>query len=250
MYAFISPHLDDIALSCGGYVRRLTRAGERVVIVSVCTADAPPGQPLSPSAQHEHWQWQLGDQPYRLRCQEDERMVAALGAESAHLGLPDAIYRHDAQGAALYTGKQFIGGEVHPVDWQEMYPALLAALQPVLHALGAQKVFCPLTAGGHVDHVITRRAVEQLCPAGQVQYYEDYPYAQKDAGALAGVLGDLGAWRSNLVALSPDEIDARIAAIACYKSQLYAVFGDGAAMPGLVREYITRTGGERYWERT
>ena len=253
MYVFISPHLDDIALSCGGFVRRLTHAGERVAIVTVCTADAPPGQPLSPSAQHEHWQWQLGDQPYRLRCQEDDLMVAELGAESVHLGLLDAIYRHDDDGQPLYTGKEFIGGQVHAADWKHQLPALLAALQPALAALPAQKVFCPLTAGGHVDHVITRRAVEQLCPASQVQYYEDYPYAQKDSAALANALGvgalGVGAWRSTLIALTQAEIEARISAIACYKSQMFAVFGDAAAMPALVREYVVRTGGERYWER-
>jgi LmbE family N-acetylglucosaminyl deacetylase len=249
---FVSPHLDDIALSCGGYAHRLAGAGERVLIATVCTADAPPGQPLSPSAQHEHWQWKLGDQPYRLRRLEDERVAAQLGAECLHLGLLDAIYRHDGDGAPLYEGKQFIGGAVHPWDWQHQYPALLDALGPVLHAPGIRRVFCPLTAGGHVDHVQARRAVEQLCEAGRVVYYEDYPYAQKDASALAQLLGEEdapGGWRSLLVELTEAEIEARIAAIACYQSQLFAVFGDASSMPSRVREYIARTGGERYWER-
>ena len=117
-------------------------------------------------------------------------------------------------------------------------------------------MYCPLTAGGHVDHVIARHAVEQLCPAQQITYYEDYPYAQKDASALAKLLGDgsqegddRSMWRSHLVELTPEEIEARIAAIACYGSQMFAVFGDAASMPQRVREYIARTGGERYWER-
>jgi LmbE family N-acetylglucosaminyl deacetylase len=273
LHLFISPHLDDVALSCGGYVRRLTNAGHRVMMVTVCTADAPPGQPLSPSAQHEHWQWQLGAQPYRRRREEDARVAAQLGAEHVHLGLLDAIYRHNGNGMPLYEGKAFMGGQVHAWDWQHLLPALVEALEPVFQSAGTDAyVFCPLTAGGHVDHVITRRAVEQVWgprmwgpPSGalnaaqsEVQgatpiiYYEDYPYAQKDAGALAKLLGGDGdppAWRPVLVELTPEEIEARIAAIACYASQMFAVFGDAATMPQRVREYIARTGGERYWER-
>lgn len=250
MYIFISPHLDDIALSCGGYVRRLSRAGERVLIASVCTADAPPGQPLSPSAQHEHWQWQLGNRPYQYRREEDVRVAAQLGAAYAHLGLLDAIYRHGGHGQPLYEGKEFIGGKVHARDWEHQFPALVEALKPVLASAGEDvRVFCPLTAGGHVDHVLTRRAVEQLLDARSIAYYEDYPYAQKEAGALEKLLGSTATWRPVLIELTPEEIEARIAAIGCYASQMFAVFGDVATMPQRVREYIARTGGERYWER-
>ncbi|HEY3342858.1 MAG TPA: PIG-L family deacetylase [Anaerolineae bacterium] len=249
MILFVSPHLDDIALSCGGIVHRLAHSGEQVIIATLCTADAPAGQLLSPSAQHEHWQWQLGAQPYQFRRQEDERMAALLGAQPVHLGLLDAIYRHDGEGAPLYEGKQFMAGQVHPWDWAHQLPAVLAALQGVLDAHHPQRVFCPLTAGGHVDHIIARRAVEQLCDARTLAYYEDYPYAQKDAAALARLLSQGQDWRPMLIQLSEEEILTRIAAINCYQSQLFAVFGDASTMPARVREYIAFTGGERYWER-
>ena len=77
---FISPHLDDIALSCGGFVRRLVGSGELVTIVSVCTADTPTGQPLSAAAKHVHAEWQLGEQPYPHRRAEDAKACVALGA--------------------------------------------------------------------------------------------------------------------------------------------------------------------------
>lgn len=255
MILFISPHLDDIALSCGGMVRRLTRAGNPVLIVTLCTADAPPGQELSPAAQHEHWQWQLGDQPYFHRRQEDERMAAQLGAQTAHLGLLDAIYRRSGRagstsGVPLYEGKDFMSGRVHPWDWEHQLPAVVEALQRVFATHQPERVYGPLTAGGHVDHIITRRALEQLVQPRQLIYYEDYPYAQKDPASLARLLeGDVQNWKSQRVELTEEEIASRIAAIACYRSQLFAVFGDAASMPERVREYISRTGGERFWER-
>ena len=179
-------------------------------------------------------------------------MVAQLGAQAIHLGLLDAIYRHDDSGAPLYEGKQFMGGQVHAWDWQHTLPAATSALRAVLEAHKAyspQRVFCPLTAGGHVDHLIVRQAVEQLCDARKLSYYEDYPYAQKDAAALSKLLSEAQDWRPALIQLTEEEISARIAAIACYQSQLFAVFGDASTMPARVREYIARTGGERYWER-
>ena len=45
VHLFISPHLDDVVLSCGGYIHRLTTSGEKVVIVTVITADVPAGRP-------------------------------------------------------------------------------------------------------------------------------------------------------------------------------------------------------------
>jgi LmbE family N-acetylglucosaminyl deacetylase len=259
---FISPHLDDIALSCGGTARRLANQGVDTLAATLCTADAPAGQPLSPAARHEHWQWQLGDRPYEARRAEDARVMGVLGARHAHLGLLDAIYRRDARGRPLYEGKDFMSGRVHPDDWERLYPLVVEAIRGTM--TGAEDaVYCPLTLGGHVDHVIVRRAVEAVCPPGLIRYYEDYPYAAKDPAALAPYLaGGAEGWRPTLVALTPGEIEARVEAILAYRSQLFALFGepraaDAAPPPAVepasvrerVREYIARVGGERIWER-
>jgi len=190
LHLFISPHLDDIALSCAGYVYRLTQSGEEVVIATVCTADAPSGATLSPAALHEHWQWQLGDRPYEERCFEDDRVAAILGAAYAHMGLLDAIYRYDENGVPLYSDKQFMGGHVHPSDWLNQYPELVSRLSDLVQTLAPARLYGPLAAGGHVDHIITRRAVEQACSAERIAYYEDYPYAQKDPMAIIAALGE------------------------------------------------------------
>jgi hypothetical protein len=230
-------------------VRRLSESGEDVIIATVCTADVPEGMPLSPAAQHEHWQWQLGEQPYAQRCIEDDHVAALLGAAYVHMGLLDAIYRQDEKGEALYAGLAFMGGAVHPSDWQYQLPEVASQVQDLLATLSPARVYGPLAAGGHVDHVITRRAVEQQCAPNSITYYEDYPYAQKDPAAIAAALGAPEQWRSSLIALTEEEIAIRIGAIGAYASQLSAVFGSAEAMPGLVREYIASTGGERYWER-
>ncbi len=256
VHLFLSPHLDDIGLSCAGLAGRLARQGERVIIATFCTADYEGPFALSPAARHEHRQWQLGERPYHHRRAEDRQAADLLGAEALHLGLLDAIYRYDDAGQPLYEGKQFMGGRVHPHDWERFYPRVVDALRQTLEIGGdAARIYCPLSIGGHVDHVIVRRAVEQMRDPAQVSYYEDYPYAGKDADALKPYLEQAGAgWRPALIPLTDEEIERRIAAIACYRSQLLALFGElpgGApAMPTHVKAYIARTGGERYWERT
>ena len=239
MILFISPHLDDVALSCGGLVYRLTSAGQPVTIASVCTADHPAGQPLSRAAQREHRQWQLGDRPYECHRAEDALACRVLGATAVHLGLLDAIYRCDPQGAPLYTD-DFIGGPVHPFDWRSHLSQIQSALAPLVSS--AMRVYCPLAIGGHVDHVIVRSAVESLAGPGILRYYEDFPYAD-----LADQFSPPTGLDCECVALTTEELDARIRAVACYPSQCAVMFGSVEAMSHRVRAYVARVGGERYW---
>jgi LmbE family N-acetylglucosaminyl deacetylase len=240
---FVSPHLDDIALSCGGLARRLAVKGQRVMVATLCTADRPAGQPLSATAQHVHGEWQLGDDlPYAIRRAEDEAGCAVLGAEPLHLGLLDAIYRHDDAGAPLYHPDTFMGGQVAEHDWQHFFPALKTALQPLIRS--AQRVYAPLSIGGHVDHVLARQAIEETAGDTQVAYYEDYPYAGKTDWQNSGVTMGLA---PATLSLSEDEIATRILAISQYPSQMFALFGQEATMPGKVRQYVGQAGGERYW---
>src|SRR6185295_1884137 len=107
---YLSPHLDDAVFSCGGMIHRHIRAGGRVVVVTVCTGDPPPGL-LSDFAEslHERWQAQAKApaapaEVVRQRRNEDLDALAALGAQAVHLDVPDCIYRlSPASGRPLYA---------------------------------------------------------------------------------------------------------------------------------------------------
>lgn len=243
MILFVAPHLDDVALSCGGLVWQLTQRGISVTIATVCTAD-PPTHGLSGVALREHAQWGTGDQPYRARREEDRQACARLGAHPVHLGLRDAIYRCAADSTPLYPDT-VIGTPVHPEDWQAHFSALKAALLPLLQSHAG--VYCPLAAGEHVDHVLTRAAVESSVPEGaRLIYYEDFPYvARIDALETSPLVEGLLPFK---VWLDERAIQARLEAIACYSSQLIAVFGGARAAANQTQSYISRIGGERYWQ--
>ncbi len=278
-YIFISPHLDDVALSCGGYVRRLTASGEPVTVVTAITADLPRGAPISKLAQRYHAMWDLGDQPFAPRRDEDAAAMELIGARYLHLGLLDAMYRIDADGRPLYSSIRHT--EVHPADWQMYAPCVVQKLNEVFRSYGPDaRVFCPLGVGGHVDHLIIRRAVESSCADREILYYEDYPYADQPHAVQPALenAGGLGSWSSAAIQLTPAEVDARVAAIACYRSQVPGLFPSlserireivrfrlpvlrpfvplsrdpGASHARMVRQlkdYIARSGGERYWRK-
>ena len=176
----------------------------------------------------------------------------ALGATPLHLGLLDAIYRRDngdldqplyARDADPSSGaRNFMGGDVHPHDWQFLVPRLKDALRTPIRS--AQRIYCPLGIGGHVDHVLVRHTVEELTEIGQVTYYEDFPYADKVDWQSSDVTAGLVVLS---IALTEDDIAARIGAIKCYPSQQFALFEHAGNMPARVRNYIAAVGGERYW---
>ncbi len=279
VFLFISPHLDDVALSCGGGIRGMVNAGQRVVVATVFTADAPARQPLTWLAQRNHRAWDIPEQPFATRCIEDLKAIRKLGAEPLHLGFLDVIYRVGPGGAALYQ-KTVVGIPVADSDWEIYLPVLQAKFHSLAEqfADGPLYILSPLGLGGHVDHMLVRRAIELVWAPEQILYYEDFPYAGRSGVMQAWFTAEAGKnWRPVEVLLAENQIAARVAAIACYTSQLRGLFpselerwleiartrlpflaqmnipvnlkASTQRMETYLRGYIQRVGGERYWLR-
>lgn len=244
-HTYISPHLDDAVLSCGGRIWQQVRAGERVLIVTVFAGAPAPDTPLSPFARELHARWGLAD-PVAARREEDAAALALLGAEWAYWSYVDCIYRRAAAGCFICDSEEALFGGVHPAE-----DALIAELADRLRALAQEQgsaIYAPLAVGRHVDHQVVRRAAEGL---KGVVYYEDYPYAARP-GATEEALG-AGQWQAELVALSQEALEAKIAAIACYSSQFGSLdWADAAEMAAAVRAFAQQIDGgrlaERYWQ--
>src|SRR5262245_42598457 len=82
-HIYLSPHLDDAVLSCGGSIARHSAAGARVLVVTICTAAPPPEGPFSDFAKETHNLWGLtADQGMHARLHEDSLAMEHLGADS------------------------------------------------------------------------------------------------------------------------------------------------------------------------
>jgi LmbE family N-acetylglucosaminyl deacetylase len=242
---YLSPHLDDAALSCGGQIYRQAGEDGRILIVTLMAGDPPPGAVLSGFARSLHSRWELAESAEAARRREDEAAAHILGAETAHWPVPDCIYRaHPRTGEPLYPTWPAVIDAIHPAEAAlvEELAAKLAALPP------AGRVIAPLAAGNHVDHQITRLAAE-ACFGGRLWYYEDYPYVRRAEMLTAVIPPDDPYWQATTIPLRPEDVAAKIEAIAAYASQLSTFFTDHDELVREIQEYTALAGGERLWRR-
>lgn len=237
---YLSPHLDDVVLSCGGQIAARARRGERVLVATLAAGD--PVVPLSPLARTLHAEWNLDDS-CAARRDEDRRACGRLGADSRHESLPDAMYRrHPVTGEPLYPTLAAVYDRPHPEDsaWAEWTEA-------IRRLPAADEVVAPLGAGRHVDHQLARLAAEAV-HGRALRYYEDYPYAGK-LGVVRRMVWPPWRWRVLRIPLSPEDLTARLAATAAYVSQTAMLFAGVGNLEAHVRRYVRRVGGERIWRR-
>lgn len=241
---FLSPHFDDIALSCGGTAARLSRQGVRCVGVTVCAAPAP-NEELSEYAQFQHGRWQeAGGSEQKsineVRREEERAALRLLGVEPVWLDVPDAPYRRSSAGETFYNSDEQLFGKVALEERRLLVPRIAAEVRRVAAEHGDERgrvrVFAPLGLGHHVDHQLVFWAARRLGPRFGVLYYEDFPYAAVE-GAMESRLQELNLPAQPLITPIDDLIGVKIAAISRYKSQLDVLFGSSSVMPAEVRRY-------------
>ena len=233
-WIYLSPHLDDAVLSCGGLIFEQSRQGLQTEIWTVFAGDAPDG-PLSPLALRCHADWGIPDvhELVAIRRDEDQAAAAIVGAEIAHFSLPDCIYRRDAQGVPLYPEEVFV--PLHPFD-QGLEADIAAVLAAEL--LPEDILVAPLAIGEHVDHRLARLAAEGL--GRPLRYYADIPYVLRRPELLAPATQGMA---SDLYPVSEAGLRAWIDGTAAYQTQMVMVFETDAKMrTSLTTDWETRHG--------
>jgi LmbE family N-acetylglucosaminyl deacetylase len=242
---YLSPHLDDAALSCGGQIFARSVTGQSILIVTLMAGDPPP-QPLSEFGHGLHARWRLVEDATAVRRAEDISACQVLGVDYLHWEVPDCIYRvHPVTGEPLYVGEESLFGDVHPAE-----ASLTVELARKIASLpDCGRFFVPLTVGHHVDHQITRLAAERALTGDQMCYYEEYPYVS-DPGALDRLAwGEREKWLAKVIPLSSVDLQTKIESIAMFSSQLSTFFSDRDDLIRQVSDYVRSVGGERLWRR-
>lgn len=238
-WIYLSPHLDDAALSCGGLIWEQTHTGIEVEMWTICAGEPPSGE-ISPLAQELHTRWQSGSplQTLSLRRAEDQNAARRLGATARHFPIPDCIYRRDAQGNWLYPQKIFT--PLSPAE--NTLPEQIASLLEK-KLTNYDTLVCPLALGGHVDHLLTRVAVERL--KRPLWYYADIPYLLRNPQEINQATLGLSA---SPFFISPAGLSAWQDATAAYPSQISSLFEDERDMRQRIREYLQQNNSLLLWE--
>lgn len=241
-WVYLSPHLDDVALSCGGMVWEQKQAGERVSIWTICAGD-PPGGDLSPFARSLHARWGTAHHSIAQRRWEDLDSCAILGADARHFSVLDCIYRQSETGDYLYDSEESLTGPVHPSDEtivEELRQDLIQSLSE------SSQLVCPLALGDHVDHHLTRSAAEKL--DRPLWYYAEYPYVLNAKEWQAELLTHK--WKSEDRKISEAGMQAWEEAVAAHRSQISTFWSDLKEMRLALRCYRQGEGGSSLWRPT
>jgi LmbE family N-acetylglucosaminyl deacetylase len=239
-WIYLSPHFDDAVLSCGGLIFDQARAGKTVEIWTIFAGYPPPG-PLSEFATINHNLWGLttGEETVSMRKEEDEAAAAIVGADLVHFELPDAIYRRSRAGEYLYT--QTVMTSPHPAD-RGLPRRIATVLRSELREDDA--LVCPLTLGGHVDHILVRRGAESL--HRPLHYYADIPYLLNNPLTLPPAVATL---KSNLFKVSPAGLQAWLEGVAAYRSQVDSLFKGKGTLFEAIRAHWSKEDGLSLWHK-
>jgi LmbE family N-acetylglucosaminyl deacetylase len=248
-HIFLAPHYDDVALSCGGSVARIAESGDTALIVTIFGGLT--SEPLTTFASDMHALW--GVRPHDVietRRAEERCAAETLGAESIWLDFPDAIYRADR-----YTSDLQLFGTIHPAEAEladTIHDALLSELSA--RDLRPSAYYVPLAIGNHVDHQHVLAVGRLLAADGHdVWAYEDFPYAGDPAwrASIEARAHAVTSGNDRLEALSADQLQRRIDAVRCYRSQLDVIFRHQGEPAGAIRSYAQTIGdghpAERFW---
>ncbi len=233
---FLSPHLDDVAFSCGGLLAQLGDAGWRTVMATAFTATVLPATGFALACQIDKG---LGPEVdyMALRRMEDRAAADILGVSDLRwLGLPEAPHRGYNSASALFDAISDDDDVWRPLA--EQISALAGELRPDI-------VLAPQGLGNHVDHRQMIRAVLNVVPQ-HLAFYRDTPYAIRNPDAVPYVGGpDL----RECVLGTADGLERRIAASCSYASQVGFQFGGTAPLAAALREFALREGQGRPAER-
>ena len=225
---FLSPHLDDIAFSCGGTLLRLTDDPRwRVTLCTIFTASVPDPQGFALRCQTDKGIDPQTDYLALRRAEDTAYAAFARVPDTRHWSYREAPHRGYESPADLFAGIR---------DEDALCPSLADALTRLDDELHPDVVFAPQGLGNHVDHLQTIRATPAVWPIERMIWYRDTPYAIREPDARpAGLLRleeDLFPCR---VPLPPAILERKIAGCALYASQISFQFGGPAAL----REKLT-----------
>jgi LmbE family N-acetylglucosaminyl deacetylase len=186
---FLSPHLDDAALSAGGLLTFLANKTELTVITFFTQSQDGP-ESLSVKSFLKQCGYTDTTTLYNDRRAEDKKTFSQFNIPTQHMNYVDALWRTIANPSPLRKAAGTILAEflyVYPVYRIHIISGnvshhdqnLVQSIRKDLQKLTANKqkflFFAPIGIGKNVDHILIRNVAQTYFPA-QTLYWTDFPY--------------------------------------------------------------------------
>jgi LmbE family N-acetylglucosaminyl deacetylase len=159
-HIYLSPHSDDVALSCGGQILADPAREQDIMVLNIFASD-PEHSQGGPRKKETMF---LNAE----RASEDKSAWESIGVATRHANLPEALLRGRFPLAILACkGDDRIIDDLHEtmLSWVRSHP------DAVFHF--------PAGFGNHIDHLVCRTVAFRLLDEGAVEkivFYEDIPY--------------------------------------------------------------------------
>jgi LmbE family N-acetylglucosaminyl deacetylase len=222
-FYFVSPHLDDAILSASFLIKKLRDANIKIQVITLFTKGSP--NPYSPQAEEFIKLSGLKDSRslFKTLSHENANAAKSLDVRYKYLNFIDAAFRKNIFGKNIYinSSEQFDG-----VVFKEDKSLVIQISNEISKYINNQhnSVFLvPLGIGGHVDHVIVRKAIEALNQP--IIYWEDYPYNQSNRNIKSFFKKNKNFKLSFI--LANEKLNVKKLAIESFKSQMKVLFPNG-----------------------
>jgi hypothetical protein len=194
-------------------------------------------------ALHDRWQTPASlRQAVSTRRAEDVQACQRVGATTLHFEIPDCVYRRLPDGEPVVSEDQGMFAPIHPGETylvDEVYGLLKSSLPARV------RLVCPMTVGGHMDHLIVRAAAERL--GHRLLYYADYPYAAQHPQELAAAV--VRFTRDYSLPVSAAGLQAWQDGVAAYQSQISTFWAGRTKLDAGVKDYWQKGMGQFLWQR-
>jgi LmbE family N-acetylglucosaminyl deacetylase len=241
-YIFISPHLDDAILSCGGIIHSLNSSGHIVEIWTIF-AGLPENILFTNFAKSLHQRWNLADQnPIKYRREEDKNACKILGAKYKYFNYFDCIYRYMEDGQPLVTKEEDL--------FQDVIGNQLLLVKEIANSIFKKLpenaiLISPLAIGKHIDHQIVKMALISKSIA-KLRFYADYPYVVKESSKFDPTYkGDLQ--EESILLMKIDQEKWKLA-VSAYQSQISTFWNGNIEMFQKIDDYVSSGGGKKLWK--
>lgn len=173
-FIFVSPHLDDAILSCGYLITDLIKLKKEVILITVFTKAL--SKTITPQARSflKNCGYKSAAKLFKDRKAEDIGVSKFLNTNHICLNFIDAAWRLNNKRLPIYTKQEIqFSGKVLPYD-KTLAKTIKTRLVKIISRNKSPLVLSPLGIGGHVDHIIVRKIINNLV-CSKI-FWEDYPY--------------------------------------------------------------------------
>lgn len=213
---FFSPHLDDVAISCGELLAAMSEKNIKTEVITFFSGINFTKE-LGKDAISYHDLCDLGSFPIIYRKMEDERAMKILKTDYIQLDFLECLYRKSCCGEYIY---ETIYDEVNYQLDENIIDQMNYFIDSYVDLEKDILVF-PLGIGGHIDHKILNNIGRELClKGGEVYFYRDVPYLKEEL--LDEYFIELD---EILIPISYRNLYSKIAATFCYNSQIDLLWG-------------------------